>query len=100
MKAIIIYDNTRYHKALQADWGFSCMVYGGGIPTILFNTGANGQILLSNMRKLDITPKMIDVVFISYAHFGHTRGLRTFRTEIQRRKYILHRHCMATAIKF
>jgi 7,8-dihydropterin-6-yl-methyl-4-(beta-D-ribofuranosyl)aminobenzene 5'-phosphate synthase len=100
MKAIIIYDNTRYHKALQADWGFSCMVQGGGIPAILFNTGANGQILLSNMRKLVITPKMIDVVFISHVPYDHTRDLRIFRTEIQRRKYILHRHCMATVIEF
>jgi 7,8-dihydropterin-6-yl-methyl-4-(beta-D-ribofuranosyl)aminobenzene 5'-phosphate synthase len=81
MKATILYDNTRYRKGLQVDWGFSCMVQGEGIPTILFDTGTNGQILLSNMRKLDINPKMIDIVFISHAHFDHTGGLRSFRAE-------------------
>jgi 7,8-dihydropterin-6-yl-methyl-4-(beta-D-ribofuranosyl)aminobenzene 5'-phosphate synthase len=78
MKVKIIYDNTVYKEGLQSDWGFSCLVEIGNTPKILFDTGANGSILLSNMKKLNINPASIDEVFISHAHFDHTGGLSTF----------------------
>jgi len=61
-----------FRKDLQADWGFSALVEGENISRILFDTGANGNILLSNMEKLNIDPITIDKVFISHAHFDHT----------------------------
>jgi 7,8-dihydropterin-6-yl-methyl-4-(beta-D-ribofuranosyl)aminobenzene 5'-phosphate synthase len=42
---------------------------------ILFDTGANGQILLSNMEKLGIRPEGVGVVVLSHAHRDHTGGL-------------------------
>ncbi len=78
MKISIVYDNTAYLKSLQPDWGFSCVLEGENMPKILFDTGANGQILLSNLYKLNIDPKSIDLVFISHAHFDHTGGLASF----------------------
>ena len=78
MKITIIYDNTVYKKGLQADWGFSCLVEVKDTPKILFDTGADGSILLSNMEKLNIDPDSIDVIFISHAHFDHTGGLSAF----------------------
>jgi 7,8-dihydropterin-6-yl-methyl-4-(beta-D-ribofuranosyl)aminobenzene 5'-phosphate synthase len=45
---------------------------------ILFDTGTNGYILLSNMQKLEINPQSIGEVFISHAHFDHTGGLSAF----------------------
>jgi 7,8-dihydropterin-6-yl-methyl-4-(beta-D-ribofuranosyl)aminobenzene 5'-phosphate synthase len=77
MKLTILYDNTTFNKSLEADWGFSCLVE---LPnkTILFDTGANGSILLDNMKKLDIAPSMVDDVFISHGHFDHTGGLSAF----------------------
>lgn len=77
MKATIIYDNTAWEKNLIPDWGFSCLVEALG-KTILFDTGAKGNILLDNMRKLDIDPNTIDVVFISHDHWDHTGGLLDF----------------------
>ena len=74
MKVTIIYDNTAFRKDLQSDWGFSALVEGEDIPKILFDTGANGDILLSNMEKLNINPALIDEVFISHAHADHTGG--------------------------
>jgi len=74
----IIYDNTAYKPNLTADWGFSCLIQGDDLPTILFDTGANGNILLSNMEKLDINPEDIEFVFISHNHFDHTGGLSAF----------------------
>ncbi len=78
MKVTIIYDNTVYKEGLQADWGFSCLVEVEDTSKILFDTGTNGSILLSNMKKVGIDPKSIDEVFISHAHFDHTGGLSTF----------------------
>ena len=78
MKITLIYDNDVYKEGLQADWGFSCLVEEENTPTILFDTGTNGSILLSNMEKLHIDPTSIDEVFISHAHFDHVGGLSAF----------------------
>ncbi len=78
MKITIIYDNTAFRKDLQSDWGFSCLVEKENTPKILFDTGSDGRILLSNMEKLEIDPGLIDEVFISHAHFDHTGGLSEF----------------------
>ncbi|MEA1959615.1 MAG: MBL fold metallo-hydrolase [Chloroflexota bacterium] len=78
MEVTIIYDNEAYDKGLKADWGFACLVETDGGHRILFDTGANGDILLNNMEKLDIDPASIDEAFISHAHFDHTGGLSAF----------------------
>jgi len=80
VKITIIYDNETLRKDLKADWGFSCLVEAKG-RKILFDTGANGEILLSNMQKLGIEPKQIQDVFISHAHFDHIGGLSSFLSQ-------------------
>jgi len=75
MKITIIYDNDVWKEGLKADWGFSCLVEIENTPKILFDTGANGSILLSNMKKMNIDPKSIDEIFISHPHFDHVGGL-------------------------
>ncbi len=77
MKLTIIYDNTAWREDLEADWGFSCLVEAYD-KTILFDTGANGGILLENMKKLDIDPHRIQDVVISHSHWDHTGGLSEF----------------------
>ncbi len=78
MRITLIYDNTIYKPNLEADWGFSCLLEVENTPKILFDTGTNGKILLSNMEKLGINPNSIDEIFISHAHFDHTGGLSAF----------------------
>jgi 7,8-dihydropterin-6-yl-methyl-4-(beta-D-ribofuranosyl)aminobenzene 5'-phosphate synthase len=78
MKISIIYDNTVFKKNLQSDWGFSALIEEKNTPKILFDTGANGKILLSNLEKMRIDPISIDEVFISHAHFDHIGGLSAF----------------------
>lgn len=73
----VIYDNNPMLKGLQTDWGFACMVEVGKTK-ILFDTGDKGNILLSNMTKLNIDPKTIDFVFLSHFHHDHTGGLSEF----------------------
>ena len=78
VKITIIYDNTAFKKDLQADWGFSALIEAENTPKILFDTGASGSILLSNMEKIGIDPKDIEEIFISHTHFDHMGGLRDF----------------------
>ena len=77
MKVTIIYDNTALRSDLKADWGFSALVESKE-RKILFDTGANGRILLSNMQKLKIDPKEIKDIFISHLHWDHPGGLSSF----------------------
>jgi 7,8-dihydropterin-6-yl-methyl-4-(beta-D-ribofuranosyl)aminobenzene 5'-phosphate synthase len=65
-------------KASRQIWGFSCFVEVEGAPKILFDTGADGNILLSNMERLHIDPRDIEEVFISHGHFDHIGGLSAF----------------------
>ncbi len=78
MEVTLIYDNSVHTAGLLSDWGFSCLIQGEGIPKILFDTGANGDLLLHNMEKLDIDPRSIEIVFISHAHWDHIGGLSGF----------------------
>jgi len=70
----IAYDNNRYDKNLQTDWGFSCFISGLS-KTLLFDTGKDSQILLSNTKKLEFDPRTVEAVFISHEHKDHTGGL-------------------------
>ena len=89
MKITLLYDNVVYKEGLEADWGFSCLVEVANTPKILFDTGANGRILLGNMKKLGIDPKSIDEVFISHDHFDHIGGLSEFRSINRKAKVYL-----------
>ena len=44
---------------------------------VLFDTGANGEILLNNMKKLHIDPSSIKKIVISHDHRDHTGGLKS-----------------------
>ena len=78
MKLTIVYDNEVYKKSigLKSDWGFSCLIETED-KTILFDTGAKGEILLSNMENLSINPSNIDKIVISHEHWDHSGGLET-----------------------
>ena len=77
MKITILYDNDAWDPQLQADWGFACLIETFG-KTILFDTGAKGNILINNMQKLNISPDRVDEIFISHDHWDHTGGLSHF----------------------
>lgn len=77
MKITIIYDNTARDRRLGADWGFSCLLETVD-KKILFDTGANGSLLINNMKYLGIKPADITDIFISHDHWDHTGGLQIF----------------------
>ena len=77
LRITVIYDNNHYEPGYGTDWGFACVVEGLE-QTILFDTGARGDLLLSNMAKAGIDPEEIDICVISHTHGDHTGGLRQF----------------------
>ncbi len=87
IKITIVFDNSPpVIEGLQSDWGFAALVEVGADRRILFDTGADGKILLDNMAVLGIDPASIDDVFISHAHHDHTGGLADFLSENDRVK--------------
>ncbi len=76
-KVTILYNNYVFTEGLQSDWGFSCLLEGTE-KTILFDTGARGDLLFENIEKLKVNPKDVELVVISHNHGDHTGGLLTF----------------------
>jgi 7,8-dihydropterin-6-yl-methyl-4-(beta-D-ribofuranosyl)aminobenzene 5'-phosphate synthase len=76
----VVYDNNPFDPALQTDWGFSCFIRGAE-KNILFDTGTNGNILLSNMSGLGIDPQDVEIVVLSHSHKDHTGGLSALLRE-------------------
>ncbi len=75
MKITIVYDNQVEKMGLRAGWGFSALIEGQDVPSLLFDTGADIPTLLHNMKKLNIDPTSVETIVISHAHGDHTGGL-------------------------
>jgi 7,8-dihydropterin-6-yl-methyl-4-(beta-D-ribofuranosyl)aminobenzene 5'-phosphate synthase len=71
----ILYDNISGTPGLTSHWGFAALVEYGS-HTLLFDTGADGAILLQNMEQLGVDPLSIEAVILSHAHADHTGGLQ------------------------
>ena len=73
----VVYDNYSFKPGLTTGWGFGCVIRA---PTrsVLFDTGGDSSILLSNMKMLNISPQDIEVVVISHIHGDHLGGLGGF----------------------
>jgi 7,8-dihydropterin-6-yl-methyl-4-(beta-D-ribofuranosyl)aminobenzene 5'-phosphate synthase len=80
IRMTIVYDNHSFDEDIEKDWGFCCFIEGLK-KSILFDTGKNEHILLSNMGKLGIPPEEIDLIFLSHAHKDHTGGLDILLTQ-------------------
>ncbi|MBN2102573.1 MBL fold metallo-hydrolase [bacterium] len=74
---ISVYDNYQTNPELKTGWGFGTVVKTPQ-ESILFDTGGDSDILLSNMEKIKIDPGSIDMVFISHVHGDHVGGLKGF----------------------
>ena len=74
---ITVYDNYQADPRLKTGWGFSCLIKIRN-KSVLFDTGADSQTLLSNMEKMEIDPKDIDIIVLSHIHGDHIGGLEGF----------------------
>lgn len=82
----VVYDDRTSRDDLEPHAGFSALVRLGE-STLLFDAGADGQVLLSNMAQSSIDPAEIDQIVISHNHSDHVGGLlevlgRTNRPEV------------------
>jgi len=74
---ITVYDNYLVDPDLTTGWGFGCVVRTPEAD-ILFDTGGDSSVLLSNMDKMGIQPEDIEIVVISHIHGDHVGGLGGF----------------------
>ncbi len=79
MNLKILYDNEA-RQGFEARWGFSCLLEFED-ENILFDTGWDGSVLLSNMGKFGIKPDDIDRIVLSHAHWDHIGGLHHVRKQ-------------------
>lgn len=79
-KIHIVSDNVLIDQRLRPAWGFAAVIETPEM-NILFDTGRDGDLLLSNMRQMQLSPDDVDLLFISHAHRDHTGGLALFMAE-------------------
>ena len=77
MRITTIYDNYKTKEDLEIGWGFSCLIESD--KKILFDAGEENKKIFSNMKKLGIDVKDIDILIISHMHWDHTGGLDRIR---------------------
>ncbi len=80
LEIVVTYDNYSYRSGLLTGWGFSCLIRGTD-KVILFDTGGAGEILLFNLRRLNIDPQEVDLIVLSHIHADHIGGLPRFLQE-------------------
>jgi 7,8-dihydropterin-6-yl-methyl-4-(beta-D-ribofuranosyl)aminobenzene 5'-phosphate synthase len=73
----IVFNNLPYKAGLRTAWGFACLIEGLD-KVVLFDTGGNGDVLLSNMQQLGLDAESVDAVVLSHTHADHTGGLGSF----------------------
>jgi 7,8-dihydropterin-6-yl-methyl-4-(beta-D-ribofuranosyl)aminobenzene 5'-phosphate synthase len=74
LRLTVLFDNVGGHGGLAPGWGFACLVEARG-NTLLFDTGADGAVLLANMQRLGHRADALDAVVLSHIHADHTGGL-------------------------
>jgi len=74
VKFTILYDNYLHKEGTKTDWGFSCLIEGTE-KTILFDTGTQPEILLHNVKALNVDLKKVEQIVITHDHGDHTGGL-------------------------
>jgi 7,8-dihydropterin-6-yl-methyl-4-(beta-D-ribofuranosyl)aminobenzene 5'-phosphate synthase len=71
----VVFDNYDHDPGLETDWGFGCLIETAR-QTVLFDTGADGEILLRNLHALGKDLETIDAIVLSHEHGDHIGGMR------------------------
>jgi 7,8-dihydropterin-6-yl-methyl-4-(beta-D-ribofuranosyl)aminobenzene 5'-phosphate synthase len=71
----VLYDNESVRPELEHDWGFAALVSIADGGSILFDTGADGHLLLRNASALGLDLSTVSAIVISHWHWDHAGGL-------------------------
>ncbi|NCU35942.1 MBL fold metallo-hydrolase [Candidatus Falkowbacteria bacterium] len=74
VKIMIVYDNYRFTETTMADWGFACIVIRGN-DTLMFDTGAQKEILFHNLQAMNLRLANVHKLVISHHHGDHTGNI-------------------------
>ncbi|MCW5981148.1 MAG: MBL fold metallo-hydrolase [Bryobacteraceae bacterium] len=69
----IVYDNTSADNSLREDWGFAAVVEFRE-QRILFDSGTDAELFMTNLGKLGIDPASITHAVTSHNHADHRNG--------------------------
>ncbi len=70
MNIKILFDKSAADNKFKTGWGFSLFIDG-----VLFDTGEDGDFLISNLKAANIDIGSIKKIVISHDHWDHTGGL-------------------------
>src|SRR3954447_8778444 len=73
--------------ALRAEHGFSLLVTvakAGRETRVLFDAGRTPDGLVENMRRLELSPRDIDIIVLSHGHWDHTTGMNGLIAQLGR----------------
>lgn len=78
-------EGDRTGDLLRAEHGFSCLVTmtkSDRTTRILFDAGVTPDGLVDNMRRLELSPRDIDIIVLSHGHWDHTTGMDGLVSEL------------------
>ena len=76
-----LFEDGWTYEGLIAEHGFSVLltvVRGGAEHRVLFDAGLSPDALVTNMRRLGLDPRGVEVIVLSHGHSDHTTGLDGF----------------------
>ncbi|WP_022855684.1 MBL fold metallo-hydrolase [Thermodesulfobacterium thermophilum] len=79
IEVTIVFDNYKGEPGFETGWGYSCVVKRND-EFLLFDTGADGQKLIKNLKRAGITPSLVSKIILSHAHKDHTGGLKEIQS--------------------
>jgi 7,8-dihydropterin-6-yl-methyl-4-(beta-D-ribofuranosyl)aminobenzene 5'-phosphate synthase len=88
VSSVILVNNYTNESNLWAEHGLSILlriVIEGEQKEILLDTGQSGEVLINNIKKLDIDFKNLMAIVISHGHYDHTGGLLTILKFLKRK---------------
>jgi len=86
----VVFDNYRFREGMETAWGFACVIEGLG-PTILFDTGGDGKLLLANLAEAGFRPVRLIGVSVSQLQPRAGSQMELFTDEQKQRRRDLDR---------
>lgn len=74
IRVIMIYNNIGHVDKLESKWGLSMWIENNE-AAILFDTGGDPSILMSNLQNSEINLEKLSTIVISHKHWDHVNGL-------------------------